>query len=132
MARLKKIIVIHETSKVKDGNTDAAFELQFTKVGNDPDPILPFPDLPHNEREKGRTDKYEFDVFSKDVDSDGKIVMRMTTTSDGWLPKNMWVIGETVDNERLLLGAHPQWPIDGWFDKGSNPAGPREHIIANA
>ena len=137
MALLKKVIITHTTSEAKHANTDAAFELQFVKGGTMPrDLHRPFEDQPHNEREKGRTDSYVFDVSNEGVDSNREIVMRMTTTEDGWLPRNMFVIGETSPGpdgriERFVLGSHPEWPADGWFDRGSNSAGPDHYVITN-
>ncbi len=54
--------------------------------------------------------------------------MRIINSEDGWLPKTMWVIGETTENKFVLLGAHPEWQ-KGWFDSGSGAAGPDNHEI---
>jgi hypothetical protein len=131
MPLLSTIRVIHTTSNVDDAGTDADFQLQVERNGGDV--LREFPDLPHDERERGRTDHYEFDVSGEGVNSDDPsfaITMRMISSEDGWLPQSIFVSGDTFDGNTVLLGSHPQWDR-GWFDKGDDPAGPVEHRITN-
>ena len=57
--------------------------------------------------------------------------MIMTDTNDGWLPKSIWAIGETVSGDMIILGAHPEWSEDKWFDRGSDAVGPDRHKISS-
>jgi hypothetical protein len=67
MPQLNAIRVIQTTADVKDANCDAGFQLQIFRSGGDV--LLDFPDLPYDERERGRTDRYRFDVSGLGVDS---------------------------------------------------------------
>lgn len=131
MATLRRIFVFHKTSRATDAQTDASFQLIASTPGVNF--IAPFPNLPHDEREKGRTDQYTFDVSGNrtPVDSDNtEITMEMTSSSNGWLPESIWVLGETTSGRRLILGQHPNWR-GGWFDRGNDAAGPDKHVISN-
>jgi hypothetical protein len=55
--------------------------------------------------------------------------MRMTNTNDGWLPESIFVIGQGPGGYHLI-GAHSYWPTNKWFDRGSDAAGPDEHVIS--
>ena len=122
---LVKINIIHTTSKRNNANTDAGFTLIASTSGADF--VQSFENLPHNERERGRTDEYVFDVSGRGIPTDTELTIRMTSTSDGWLPQTIWAIGETNTGEHVLLAANPSWTE--WFDRGSRPAGPDSHII---
>jgi hypothetical protein len=131
MPQLNRIFVTHTTADESDAGSDADFQLRIRMPGDDV--IRDFPDLPHDERERGRTDFYEFDVSGDNVNSDDpvfRITMKMINTDDGWLPQSIFVIGETTTGGIVTLGAHPQWS-DGWFDRGSDAAGPEEHVISS-
>ena len=130
MATLKRIFVTHTTAYEKKADTDAAFLLIASTPGDDF--VQEFPDLDYNERERGRTDTYEFNVedHKEPVDSNTTLTMVMTTTTDGWLPKSILAIGETESGERIILGDHHEWE-KGWFDRGSNSVGEDRHIISN-
>ena len=118
MADLKTIYILHTTNTKKYSGTDADFQLIGVLPGKDFE--RPFKEWPsgHNEREKGRTDEYRFDVSNSGLTTDSPLNIKMTSTSDGWLPLSMWAIGETTDNEFVVLGHHPEWS-QGWFDRGS-------------
>ena len=128
MARISGLTIIHTTA-YDDADTDADFQLQVARPGGDL--LLTFPDLPHDEREGGRTDQYFFDLSGEIVDSDApgfQVIMRILS-SDGWLPSSIFVIGHTPDGGNVVLGSHPTW-TEGWFDSGDDPAGPAEHAIS--
>ncbi|GAA2687324.1 hypothetical protein [Actinoplanes palleronii] len=130
MPLLSGITVIHTTKDESDAGTDADFVLEIERPGDHVE--LDFPNLPHNERERGRTDQYQFDVSKENLDSDDpffKIRMRLIGSEDGWLPQSIFVFGQTVGGTTVVLGAHPEWS-DGWFDKGSDAAGPDVHTIS--
>lgn len=129
MAVLKRIFVIHTTSDETNANTDASFDLIASKPGTDF--VEAFKDLPHDERERDRTDEYIFNVEGKNIDSETtELTIVMRNTDNGWLPRTMWALGETERNEIVVLGAHPQWE-KGWFDRGNNAVGPDRHLISN-
>ncbi len=133
MAKLKRISVLHTTSKEDNAGTDAGF-LLIVKSGAS-EVAKDFPDLSGDDRKKGQHDEYEIDVAGDNLDSDDidEIKMRIAPglqSSDGWLPESIWVLGETESNAWVVLGAHPKWN-GGWFDSGDNAAGPNEHRLSN-
>jgi len=128
VADLNKIFILHTTADKDDANTDAGFQLVIQAQPFSV--IMDFPDLDHDERERGRTDEYVFDVSNEGVTTESEIKIRMKNTDDGWLPKTMWAIGETREGQFELLAGHSEWP-KGWFDRGDNPAGPDEHVITS-
>ena len=126
MATLQTIYVTHKTRNEASAETDANFQLQIERPGGDV--LLPFVGQPHDERERGRTDLYRFNVSGRGVDSSHHVIMRMTDTDDGWHPESIFVIGVTTAGASVLLGSHPNW--GPWFDRGASPAGPDTHRIA--
>lgn len=137
MANMKKIFVLHTTAARRKADTDADFELVVATAGKDavlsfrgeyPYRLSPYPAVLFNQREQGRTDEYTFDVEGMGVTSDSTMHMRMMSTTDGWLPLTMWVIGETDEGEFELLGANPNWG-EKWFDRGDDSSGLESHQI---
>lgn len=130
MAKLKELFVVHTTKNVADANTDADFALDIEMFGIEP-VRLPFPDLPYNERERGRTDFYRFDVSRKGLYTERSLRIRMTmlNSTDGWLPESLFLIGNTELGESLVLAAYPDWPDNEWFDT-NDPAYPAGYLIA--
>jgi PLAT/LH2 domain len=124
MAKLRYLWVIHTTSTAADANTDDRFELQVRGTVN-PQAIiaqLRFPDLPHNERERGRTDQYRFSMDTYDVDMfgfDESSFSIITFGHNAWLPSSIWVIGQDVEGTRRLLASVPKWPKNLWFSTDS-------------
>jgi hypothetical protein len=130
MAIIDTLFVVHTTRNVANAGTDAAFELAITGVQMHP-VKRPFPDLPHNERERGRTDSYHFDLTGENVDTARglRFYMRMLGNSgDGWLPRSIFVIGAGPRIAPMVIGWHPDWPRNGWFDT-NEPPHPPEHEI---
>jgi hypothetical protein len=86
----------------------------------------------HDEREQGRTDQYRFifdEPFNWDSSSDRWTVsMRMTATTDGWLPSTMFVLGKVASDspaDWVVMGAHVLWPPYKRFDR--KPPPPDDH-----
>ena len=136
MARLKRIFINHTTADVETAGTDSAFQLQIVTSGED---ILKrFPDLPSpDERERNHTNEYDFplnvepdeDEEEEVVDTDDenfRLIIRVLDVEDPWLPSRIWALGETLNGEIMLLGAHPEWE-GGWFDRSE---GLEEHTIS--
>jgi hypothetical protein len=116
MAILERVWVIHTTSNAEDANTGENFSLEIQTANQVAD--MDFPDLAKNERERGTTDEYEFDLRNYNIDhrdaNPGSI--RMTIHgSNAWLPRSIWVIGRTEDDRYHLLVARPNWPSNAWF-----------------
>lgn len=133
MPKLKQIVVIHTTVNDEPADSDAEFTLEVAKSG--PNFTMDFPNKP-GQRQMGRTDLYQFDVSTKDVDSDDEnLSIRMRIDDDnGWLPQSIFVMGETSDGRGILLGYHRQWPGDGWFDRRggvSFPGAREKHVISS-
>jgi PLAT/LH2 domain len=127
MADLNRIFVIHTTADEDDANSDGNFELVVSRPNGDLFLFLDTPD--YDDRERGDTDQYEFDVSNEGVTTDSVLSIRMTSTDDGWLLKSVWAIGQTVAGSFEVLAAHPVWE-NGWFDRG-DPATPDTHQISN-
>jgi len=111
---------VHTTSRKEDAGTDEGFNLIIRSVLH-PEIVVGtkrFPDLPHDERESGRTDEYEFDVEGLGIDmsgvNHGNICIEILG-DDAWLPRSIWVMGEDVEGTRQLLVGLPRWPDDLWF-----------------
>jgi hypothetical protein len=120
MARLRFLYVIHTTANVTDADTEGTFVLVVFSPVNPQAEIgsFQFPDLPHDERERGRTDQYRFDVSSLNVNMfgiDGDTLAIRTRSDDAWLPSSIWVIGEDVQGNRELKVALPNWPGSLWW-----------------
>ncbi|OHU52345.1 hypothetical protein BKG82_18955 [Mycobacteroides chelonae] len=137
MAFITTIIVVHTTRNVTNANTDAAFELRLRWLGmdqNDPRRAIRFPDLPYDERERGRTDMYKFDVSGANGQgvntANGlQIFMRMLgNAGDGWLPKSIFVLGSGPRTKPIVLGWYSSWSRDDWFDTDEPQP---EHLISN-
>jgi hypothetical protein len=54
----------------------------------------------------------------------------MISTTDGWLPQNLFLLGETTGGNAIVLGYFPNWPADKWFDRGHNNT-PDTYVITN-
>jgi hypothetical protein len=121
MAILERIWVVHTTSTADDAETDSGITLEIQSGAQRMSKVLP--DLPHDERERGRTDEYELDLrdfqFDTDVLQPGDF--RFTIRGDdAWLPESIWVIGRTVNGDFELLIARPYWPGTAWFSSDSH------------
>jgi hypothetical protein len=129
MPKLKKIVVIHTTVNDPPADSDAEFTLEIARSGSGFS--RRFPNKP-NQRQLGRTDLYQFDVSDKDVDSgDEHLRISMKINEDnGWLPQSIFVLGETLDGQGIILGYHRQWPGDGWFG-GLFPGHREKHLISS-
>ena len=127
---LRTVIVIHTTSPASNAQTDALFSLNIRNPAQPGKFIsLKFPTLSHNERERGRTDEYRFDVIEMglgvaDIDAfKAKNSFSMTIHSgDAWLPSAFWVIGLPNSGGAELLVGHPFWPGDQWFSTNTSDA----------
>lgn len=111
MAILERVWVIHTTHDAEDSNTDDSFSLEIQTADERVD--LMFPNLPHDERERGRTDEYEFDLRDYNVDHlevDPGDIRITTHGSNAWRARSIWVIGRTADGGYHLLVARPDWP----------------------
>jgi len=137
MTFISDIFVIPTTAGYVHAGTDAGFELIVRGPGGF-EARAPFEDLPHDERERGRTDQYRF-IFDEPFDWDPAqwtVSMRMTSTRDGWLPFTLFVLGKVAPAtgapaEWVVMGAHDPWPGDKWFDRGPPPEDQHpEHVIS--
>jgi len=116
MAILERVWVIHTTSRQAEAGTDARFSLEIQTRSQRFAPN--FPRLPHDERNRGRTDQYEFDL--RDVEIDHEDVepgnIRITILGrDRWLPESIWIVGRDRNGGFHLLVARPAWPSNAWF-----------------
>ena len=129
MARLRKLWITHTTADVADAGTDDKVFLHLPRGGKVDDVVghvIKFPDPPHDERERNRTDEYEIDVSMLRVDESDLLPLNSGSIqisidgSDAWLPKTLRVVGETETGKRVLLVHIPRWPSNRKFSDGSN------------
>ncbi len=127
MPRLQFLWVIHTTSNEQNANTNEIFRVIIRDPFNQRETVLPFPSLPHNERERGRTDEYLFNL-----EEQGFIEMEALNADDigmeilggnAWLPRSIWVIGQDIQGGRRLLVAQPTWPPENWFSTETSDVG---------
>jgi hypothetical protein len=127
MPTLNTIVVVHTTSTGTDADTDGQFELRIYDESEKDVFVQRFHDSPENEREKGQTDAYHFDVSEIGIDSEtiSRIEMKKTTRlEDNWIPSSMFVVG-LGDDQSYVLGAHPRWR--GTFNRQN-----RTHTISGS
>lgn len=128
--RLTDLWILHTTATAEGAATDADLVLHVDAPRGAWQ--LPFPELPHNERESGRTDEYHFDLLQQRIEwrhvDGGRVTLAVEQTiGSAWLPATMWVVaGFTDEFEQIhfrLLVAAPEWPAESWFaskDRGDN------------
>ena len=127
MPQLSHLTVIHTTSPQSNAQTNALFKLVLVDAMGKK-VTLDFPKLPHNERERGRTDEYRFDLtgletpFHSETLGPEQIGMRILS-GDAWLPGSLWVIGLPFSGSPLLLVGRPGWPSDQWFSTEASDGG---------
>lgn len=120
MTALRYLWVIHTTSADENAGTDEGFQLRILSQIN-PNAVVAefeFPDLQHDERERGRTDEYRFDVSELEIDMVGLDEDNFCVEilgDDAWLPHSIWIIGQDVEGTRQLLASVPEWPKDLLF-----------------
>lgn len=135
MAVLAKVYVVHTTSTKSGSNTDDSFALLVPATGKQDTADgfikkLDFPHQPHDNRERGRTDYYEFDVGGLGVEhkeARGKFAIE-TKGKDAWLPSSIWILGKLKNGRYRILGASPQWPSGKRFSQDSGE-GRASHAI---
>jgi hypothetical protein len=111
MPTLNTIVVVHTTATGTKADTDGQFELRIYDESEKVVFVQNFHDSPQNEREKGQTDAYHFDVSGYEIDSEriSRIDMRKTSVlDDNWIPSSIFVVG-LADDWSYVLGAHPRW-----------------------
>jgi len=133
MPQLSHLVVIHTTSQVSNAQTNALFRLVLVDASGKEN-TLDFPTLAHNERERGRTDQYFFDLtgletqFHSETLGPEQIGIRIRS-GDAWLPRSVWVIGFPFSGSPLLLVGHINWPSEGWFSTQASDGGGKAEKI---
>lgn len=138
MADLDHFWMIYTTSTKSDADTEGSFRLGllFTQPNINFEIWLNFPDLPHDERERGRTDQYRFNIVERETPISMNLLQPRnfvieTTGNDAWLPDSIWIIGEDVNSNRELLVGIPRWPSNLWFSTDPSEGSP-QHSLAEA
>src|SRR4051812_41511943 len=118
MATLDMFWLIHTTSVLSNADTeDKAFFLFLIHTFPNPqfELVMPFPKPSYDDRERGRTDQFRFNVdqsqFQIPIEnlSPSNFVIE-TSGSDMWLPESIWIVGRDVNRNHRLLVAIPFWP----------------------
>ena len=135
MALLDHLWVIQTTSTKADADTEDSFRfgLLFTQPNPQFEIWLNFPDLPHDERERGRTDQYRFNIDQSATPMAMELLQSRnfaiaTNGSDAWLPESIWVIGQDVSRGRRLLVGIPSWPSNLWFSTDLSEGRPQRSL----
>ncbi len=136
MATLDMFWVIHTTSILAQADTeDHQFKLGIRHVFPNPDfeLWLNFPTPSYDDRERGRTDQYRFNIDQNEI----KIPMESLNPSkfvistggrDAWLPESIWIIGRDVNRNHRLLVAIPFWPSTLWFSQDESEGKPQHSL----
>lgn len=124
---IAQLTVTHTTSTVANAGTNDLFDLLVRSTSGASCP-RPFPKLPYDEREPGKTDTYTFDV------SDCKLVLSQvhaqtifirTNGTNAWLPSKIMVVAKTTATATFPTGrqitlANHVWPGTSWFSRDPN------------
>lgn len=113
--RIKELTVIHTTSNKRHADTDGDFCLIIKDEYSNAS--FEFPELPYDEREKGKEDRYTFNTEACKFSTDNIKVAIQTKSKDGWLPASIKVIAKTFDGNVVNIVDIPNWPEDKWFDR---------------
>ncbi len=135
MAVLDTVYVIHTTSTAPQSDTDDGFVLRIPATGKQDTADgfiakLDFPSQPHDNRERGRTDYYEFDVRGLGVEHEearGRFEIE-TKGKDAWRPSSIWILGKLRNGRFRILGASPDWPSGNKFSRESGE-GRVAHVV---
>ena len=135
MAVLETVYVVHTTSAEAESDTDDGFVLLIPATGKQDTPSgfikrMDFPRQPHDNRERGRTDYYEFDVGGLGVEhkeARGKFAIE-TKGKDAWRPSSIWILGKLRNGRFRILGANPRWQSGDKFSRDSSE-GRTSHVI---
>lgn len=122
MTRISKLHVLHRTSGGSHNQTDGKILLQIHANNTIYKRDISY--LPHDERERNRTDHYKLDVYDLNISDTSTIDFKFETQStDGWLPASAYVISYNVDGKCKLLAGDESWSSNGWLDKPSYVTG---------
>ncbi len=125
---VKRIFLIHKTSDRTDAGTDADVKLYIDDVSFD---VYDIPDW--DERETGDTDMYPININDTKVDTRliRKVELEVTGNGadDAWLPDSIWLIGETVENEYILIAGENAWPENAWFSTEADEGQPKYELL---
>ncbi|WP_320773577.1 hypothetical protein [Streptomyces sp. CRN 30] len=137
MANLDMFWLIHTTSVLENSDTEdkTSYRLIFTP-GPQPDAplFLPFPRPLYDDREKGRTDQFRFNI------DQSKIAVSLTSLhpsnftiitsgKDMWLPESIWLIGRDVNGGHRLIVSRPFWPSHLKFSEEESDDGAGQHRL---
>lgn len=139
MATLDMFWLIHTTSILRHADTeDRGFNLVVRWAFPNPDIELRlgFPQPRYDDRERGRTDQFRFNIdeskFTIDMESLGpRNFVIQTTGRDMWLPESVWIIGRDVHQNHRLIVAIPFWPSHLRFSRDESE-GADQHSLDEA
>lgn len=114
--KVSTIIIDHTTSKTSNANADGKFALYIYNNICGGSIELEFPDNPGDDREKGKTDIYTFNVDGYNVNADTFALAIANNGTDGWLPSKIGVSYTTQDQATHTYANINPWPTDKWFD----------------
>lgn len=124
---VRDLWVSHLTSTKSKAGTDADF---FITLGGKE---IAFGNWPGDERERGRLDKYHFDVSAYRIPvsavNENSTYLR-TSNNDGWLPARITVTVRTVGGASKSV-VDRDWPPIYWFDIDPRDATPPERNQAS-
>jgi hypothetical protein len=132
MATLDMFWVIHTTSVLAEADTeDRGFQLGIRRVFPNPnfELWLDFPTPSYDDRERGRTDQYRFNIDQNEFQIPMEALNRsnfaiFTDGRDAWLPESIWIIGRDVNRRHRLLVDRPFWDSTLWFSQDQSEGQP--------
>jgi hypothetical protein len=139
VANLDMFWLIHTTSVLSNADTeDKAFTLILRGAFPSPDfqMVLPFLKPICDDRERGRTDQFRFNVDQSQFQVNMEFLsprnfVIVTAGSDMWLPESIWIVGRDVNRQHRLLVAIPFWPSHLRFSQDASE-GAGQHSLDEA
>jgi hypothetical protein len=115
----KKVLSIsieHQTSSKNNADTNDNFDLYIYNNICGGSIEMRFPDNPGDDREKGNTDRYSFDVSGYNINADFFQIAIANLGNDGWLPSKIKVTYTTQDGLAHTYANIDPWPNNKYFD----------------
>jgi hypothetical protein len=131
---LRYLWLIVETHRADDAGMDDDFYIDIQKTNLQGVTFNPV-DQPWDENEEGRTETYVWNILDQNItvaDSRYQSVCITTSGDDAWLLRSLWLLGETVDGEVLVLQSQPHWPRGAWLSTDSDEGAATRSISGSA
>jgi len=128
--KVTQISISHKTSNKDNADTDKDVNLYLYNNYCGGSVEMLFKDLPYNDREKGGTDKYTFNVKHLNIDAKEFKIGIGLLGQDNWLPTLFNISYMTADGKTYTYAKNLQW--EKWFDNNFWHAIPKRPFIGGS